>query len=396
MQLGRVGWAAPELNASETRHQLAKPASSRLAGFVISAGRRHAASAHIGSMKTLAPAASAPPLTRPVALDLCAGPGGWDEGARILGLETHIAGVELNPHAAATATAAGHHRIVGDITAIDPRDWAYATGLISSTPCPTFSTSGKRSGNGVDYQTVLDVITHLGSHDCSCTWEEIQDELGTITDPRTALAAQPARLALSPALEALEWLVLEQVPAAEFMFEDFAAELFSAGWESVDVGVIDGVDFGLPVRRKRAFLVANRFGSASLPIGLQTRARTMAGALGWGPGERVNTRGAGASGGNEFSADAASWCLTGSARSWTRVSDGRQLTIEEAAVLQGFRGDYPFTGSRTAAFKQVADVVVPPVAAAVLAGAQGLDWEEKVSTYLADLYDRPTGAVAAA
>lgn len=42
-------------------------------------------------------------------------------------------------------------------------------------------------------------------------------------------------------------------------------------------------------------------------------------------------------------------------------------------MLQGFRSDYPFTGSRTAAFKRVADVVLPPVTAAVLAGAQGMD-----------------------
>ncbi|MEX5305754.1 DNA cytosine methyltransferase [Kocuria sp. CPCC 205258] len=160
------------------------------------------------------------------------------------------------------------------------------------------------------------------------------------------------------------------------------------------VGVIDAIDFGMPVRRKRAFLVANRYGTASLPIGLDGPARTMASALGWGPGERVNTRGAGASGGNEFSADQAAWCLTGSARSRTRVSDGRQLTIEEASVLQGFRPEYPFTGSRTAAFKQVADVVLPPVAAAVLAGAQGLDWQEQVRSYLAELYNRPLVAAA--
>ncbi|MEX5234974.1 hypothetical protein [Kocuria arenosa] len=124
--------------------------------------------------------------------------------------------MELNAKAATTVQAAGHTRLLGDITAIDPLDWAHAEGLVSTTPCPTFSTGGKRSGTGVDCQTVLDVITHLGSHDCDGSWEEIQDELGTITDPRTALAAQPARLELSPAMRSLEWLVLEQVPAAEF------------------------------------------------------------------------------------------------------------------------------------------------------------------------------------
>ncbi len=272
-------------------------------------------------LKTLAPAATVPFSSRPVALDLCAGPGGWDEGARIHGLEDHIVGVELNAIAATTAQAAGHTRLLGDITAIDPRDWAHVEGLVSSTPCPTFSTGGKRSGTGVDYQTVLDVITHLGSHDCDGSWEEIQDELGTITDPRTALAAQPARLELSPAMESLEWLVLEQVPAAESMFEDFAAE--------------------------------------------------------------------------PFSADGAAWCLTGSARSWTRVSDGGQLTVPEASVLQGFRGDYPWTGSRSAAFKQVADVVLSPAATAVLAGAQGMAGEEQMGSCLDGLYDRSVATVAA-
>lgn len=166
-------------------------------------------------VRTLAPAATVPFSSRPAALDRCAGPGGGDEGARILGLEDRIVGVELNPAAAATAQAAGHARLLGDITTIDPRDWAHATGLVSSNPCPSFSTGRKRSGTGVAYRSVLDVITHLGSRDCNCSWKEIQDELGTITDPRTALAAQPARSALSPAMESLEWLVLEQVPAAE-------------------------------------------------------------------------------------------------------------------------------------------------------------------------------------
>lgn len=108
----------------------------------------------------------------------------------------------------------------------------------------------------------------------------------------------------------------------------------------------------------------------------------------------MNTRGAGASGDSEFSAGQAAWCLAGSVRSWTRVSDRARLTVPEASVLQGFRPGHPWTGSRTAAFKQVADVLLPPVAAAVLAGAQGLDWETRVGDYLGQLYDR--GAVSAA
>lgn len=96
-----------------------------------------------------------------------------------------------------------------------------------------------------------------------------------------------------------------------------------------------------------------------------------------------------------FSAGQARWCLTGSARYWTRVSDGRQLTIEETAVRQCFRPDYPFTGSWSAVFKQVADVALPPVAAAVLAGAPGLDRYQQVSSYLEGLYGQGAAATAA-
>jgi len=99
-------------------------------------------------------------------------------------------------------------------------------------------------------------------------------------------------------------------------------------------------------------------------------------------------------GSNEFSADAPVRCLTGAARSWTLVSDGAQLSLQEAAVLQGFRPDCPFTGSRAAAFQQVAEVVLPLVAAAVLAGATGRDREEEVIGDLAGLHDtgRASGA----
>lgn len=348
-------------------------------------------------------------------LDAFAGPGGWDEGARILGLDLNIVGIELDPEAARAAITAGHTRIVRDILDIDPADYPHARGAILSSPCPTFSSSGKGSGRR-DMQILLDVITHAGSG-CDCTWEEIAVELQDCDDPRTALAAQCIRFALL--LPNIEWIALEQVPAAEAMFEDIAAELVSfddggadsvfpdgtwnpdgtggggcgPGWESVDVFTIDAQHFGMPVRRERSFLVGRRYDALGRPgvayPGCPPRwpAPTMAEALGWPRGHQIRTRGnRKATGGNLFPCDGLSWCLTGKARSWEREADGLRLTAAEAGRLNGFRRDYPWSGSRTRQFHQAGDVVVPPVAAAVLGYATGTPWTEALLDHLETLY----------
>lgn len=43
-----------------------------------------------------------------------------------------------------------------------------------------------------------------------------------------------------------------------------------------------------------------------------------------------------------------------------------RITVEQAAILQGFRPDYPWQGSRTRQFLQIGNAVCPPVAQAVL------------------------------
>ncbi len=46
-----------------------------------------------------------------------------------------------------------------------------------------------------------------------------------------------------------------------------------------------------------------------------------------------------------------------------------RVSVEQAAVLQGFRHDYPWRGSRSQRFEQIGNAVCPPVAARVLAEA---------------------------
>jgi DNA (cytosine-5)-methyltransferase 1 len=54
----------------------------------------------------------------PTYLDLFAGPGGWDEGIRDLGICP--LGIEWDAAACATARAAGHRRLQADVAALDP------------------------------------------------------------------------------------------------------------------------------------------------------------------------------------------------------------------------------------------------------------------------------------
>lgn len=301
-------------------------------------------------------------------LDLFAGPGGWDRGAELAGLDPRIIhGIELDQHAVATARAAGYTRTQANVMDLDPADFPHITGLIASPPCPTFSACGKGTGR-VDYQTVLDGITCLGDEECECSWEEVlESALEGVQDERTVLALTAMRFMFK--LENLEWVILEQVPALEYMWEDIAAELMSAGWESADVAVLDAKDFGSPARRKRVFLIAHKTRPVSIPLASSDEASvSVAEALGWAAGDQIRTRNnRKPTGGNLFSADDTSWCLTGSARSWTRESTGEQLHIAEASILNGFPADFPWSGSRTRQFLQAGNVVIPVVAAHLLA-----------------------------
>lgn len=305
--------------------------------------------------------------TAPRTVDLFAGPGGWDEGARKAGLDLGIEGLELGRDACATARAAGHRRRQVDVRTVSPAEYEQVTGLICSPPCPTFSASGLRTGLGDDYQKVLDTWTSIG---WGYSPEDAVTCVDDVRDPRTALLAIAGMWAL--ALPNLEWIAMEQVPAVEEAFVDLAAELYSIGWETVGAQVCEALDHGGSSRRRRAFLFANRYGTASLaPRADRPQPPTMAQVLGWSEGHHIITRGnMTGDGGNRFSADQPSWCLTGSSRSWVR-DDGLRLTAAEAGLLNGFRADYPWQGSRTSRFLQAADVVAPPMAAAVLTAAIG-------------------------
>lgn len=59
-----------------------------------------------------------------------------------------------------------------------------------------------------------------------------------------------------------------------------------------------------------------------------------------------------------------------SGKEWaSQFDEAIRVSVEEAAVLQGFRADYPWQGSRTRCFLQIGNAVCPPVARLVVAAA---------------------------
>lgn len=190
-------------------------------------------------------------------VDLFAGPGGWDEGLRMLGIESVI-GVEWDISACITARTAGHHREQADVSELDPLSFMedYAVrgrfeGLIASPPCTSFSMAGKGHGRRQLDMILSDVpFVALGL-----------DSRGKYDDPTTALVLEPMRW-----IERIrpQWVALEQVPSVLPVWEMMAVGLESMGY-STATGILNAEQYGVPQTRRRAVLMASRDREVSLP-----------------------------------------------------------------------------------------------------------------------------------
>lgn len=345
----------------------------------------------------------------------------------MLGINDHV-GVDIHPDACATARAAGYQRFQADIRTVDPDDYPHVTGGIKTPPCPTLSASGKRSGVK-DYPLVIKGVRLLADDHAGRDIEDAYaDVCGRISDPRTTLVLETLRFALQ--LPNLRWFIAEQVPAVHGIWEEMCSELAFYGWESCHVVKLRMDDFGAPTTRVREIFIATRDYEPDF-TGMPIRAHwscgrfeaprwnipaqvpplaqvSMAGALGWPPGVVIRTRGnRKTSGGNLFSADGPAQGLTEKARSWTCEGDPDKaptpaaaralweflrdrphhaLTAAETGVLQGFPRDYPWQGSRSSQFLQIADTVSPLAGAAVLGAATGRPWQDAVRGRIEQLY----------
>ena len=201
------------------------------------------------------------------AVDLFAGPGGWDEGARILGsrlgnvdLHKGILGFEFEPNAVATARAAGHARVYGDLAAVNPAFFK-APGLIASPPCQGFSPAGKGRGRE-DFDLLLEAIGRIRTYvrtegaDADFSPEAVILWLANhIADPKSALILEPLRWVIRMA-EQPRWLAFEQVKTCLPIWEAMAALLRDLGY-SVWTGLVHSEEYGVPQTRTRAVLLGS-------------------------------------------------------------------------------------------------------------------------------------------
>lgn len=198
-------------------------------------------------------ASSAAASIRGRALDLFAGPGGWDEGVRPLGIRP--LGVELDRAAVETRRAAGHPTMSCDVAELDPRVFVGCELLIASPPCQSFSTAGKGDGLA-DVRYIV-----------ACA-ESLADGLDTraafgpcCADPRSLLVVEPLRfvLELRPT-----FVALEQVPPVLELWRVFAQLLERIGYRTW-TGLLSAERYGVPQVRQRAFLLASLVGQPQPP-----------------------------------------------------------------------------------------------------------------------------------
>lgn len=184
-------------------------------------------------------------MTRPVALDLCCGGGGWSLGLHAAGWDTF--GVELD----GSAVDAYRRAVSGAVLCADLRKVRApvpAQAVFAGVPCQPHSQAGRRGG--------------------------LVDERGTLHREVARIAREAGAVVV----------VLENPRAIQWrdgVLDDVRAAMRAEGYAPATIWTLDAQDFGLAQRRRRTFVL---FSSVPLvfvePVGCAPR-RTVRDVLGW-------------------------------------------------------------------------------------------------------------------
>jgi DNA (cytosine-5)-methyltransferase 1 len=208
-------------------------------------------------------------LDKPFVLDLFAGPGGLDVAGHTLDIPS--LGIEWDKSACLTRYAAGLETLHADVSAVRRESFEALPPeinvLAGGPPCQTYSVAGHGAGRK-NLNKVKEYIERLTAGESDAT---IDEDLKTLSDPRTALVLEPLRYAVqatrSPnrGKRPYDVIVLEQVPSVEELWHHYAKVLQETGLPdgtkyNVVVGLLDTETYGVPQKRSRAVLIARRDG----------------------------------------------------------------------------------------------------------------------------------------
>ncbi|MHB8513514.1 MAG: DNA cytosine methyltransferase [Actinomycetota bacterium] len=295
-------------------------------------------------------------------LEVCAGAGGQAIGLEKAGLE-HAALVEIDAHACSTLrlNRPGWNVIHADITNFDASEYQGVELLAGGVPCPPFSIAGKQLGKEDDRDLFPTVIKLTGQ-----------------IEPRAVL--------------------IENVPGLlKSRFESYRADLIGefgnlgleARWHQ-----LQAADFGVPQSRPRALLVAlppKAWDYFDWPQPTHVQPLTVGetllnemrkcgwkGAIRWAKGANsvapTLVGGSKKHGGPDLGPTRArsAWANLGvNAKTLAEEPphknfDGMpRLTVEMAAIIQGFPSSWQFVGTKTQRYRQVGNAFPPPVAEAI-------------------------------
>ena len=297
-------------------------------------------------------------------VELCAGGGGQAIGLEFAGFEP-LALVEIDgPSCATLRTNRPNWNVIeGDLRAFHAHRYVGVDLLAGGVPCPPFSVAGKQLGSRDERDLFPEAIRI--AQECRPRAIMLENVRGFLSDIfsgyRSRLKGQLASLGYESdwkLLNASDYgvpqlrprVVIVAMPAAAFQFfrwpDPIPAQAPTVGETLFDL-MASGGWRGAGRWRKQANAIAPTIVGGSKKHGGPdlgpTRARKSWAELG------VN--------GSTIADTAPDKNFAGMPR----------LTVEMVARLQGFPGDWKFSGKKTPAYRQVGNAFPPPVAAAVAA-----------------------------